>query len=216
MRLIVPWAGRKNIRFGDRGDNAGSGTGASTTAADAALAAATAAAAAASAPVIIPTVLVSASPSGVTVAPDPIVTPSVPVAVIPANPVGSTDPSLLYAAWQQSLVDLNNANVAAQDSADYASQAATNAASIETLLDQQNAAQLLGTIDSDISNELAQQHPEANPMLVGNIYVPADTTSFKAGLTAMSNQLTLELQAGTITQAQFNQAIGQLAAPPTS
>lgn len=211
MRLIVPWAGRKNLQFGDRGDNAGTGSAASDTAANAALVAATS-----PAPVIIPTQLVGGSISGVVVSPDPTVIPSVPVAVVPSNPVSSTDPTLLYAAWQQALVDASNSQDDAANAANYAAQAATWAGMIESALNQLNAAQLLGTIDSDVSNELAQQHPEANPIMVGNIYIPGDPTSFKAGITAMANQLTLELQAGTITQAQFNQAMAQLAAPPTS
>jgi len=43
--------------------------------------------------------------------------------------------------------------------------------------------------------------------------VPATQNAMTAGIKALANQITLDYQAGTITQTQFNQAIAKLSLP---
>jgi hypothetical protein len=91
----------------------------------------------------------------------------------------------------------------AQDAQKYANQA-------QQSLNVLKAQIQLGVITPDISAELNYRRPDIPVTNLGGYLVPADPVAIKAGIVAMANQLTLELQAGTINQAQYNQALSAL------
>lgn len=72
------------------------------------------------------------------------------------------------------------------------------------------AAQLLGAITAQESAYLAAQHPGVATQAVQGFQLPTSQKAIIAGSKAMANQLTLEAQAGNITQAQLAQAIAAL------
>ena len=98
----------------------------------------------------------------------------------------------------------------ASDAAASAAHAQASAASALQSLNLLKAAILLGSVSPDVSSELAYQTQHSNIHVIQGYSLPAEPAAYKAGIIALANQLTLELQAGTISQATFNQAIAQL------
>ena len=113
-----------------------------------------------------------------------------------------------YVAQTTPLV--NAAAAAAQAATDAATEAAASADAAAQSLATLKAQILLPTIDPDVSNELAYNLPHIPVHVLSSWVVPSDPAAISAGTKALVNQLTLEMQAGTITQAQLNSAIAQL------
>ena len=95
----------------------------------------------------------------------------------------------------------------AQASADAAVASESNA---NVAGNKQAAAQLLGALSPAVTNQLQTKNPSIPIMELNGFYVPQTVAGAVAGAKAAANQLTLELQAGNITQAQWNQAIATL------
>lgn len=105
---------------------------------------------------------------------------------------------------------VDQAQAAAQAATDAATQAAASADSAAKSLVALKARIQLGTINSDVANELSTIHSDIPIMRISNTVIPATQAAAVAGAKALANQLTLDYQAGNISKSQLDSALAQL------
>lgn len=105
---------------------------------------------------------------------------------------------------------VDQAQAAAQAATNAASQAAASADSAAKSLLALKARIQLGTINSDVANELSGIHYSVPVHQINNMIVPATQAAAVAGAKALANQLTLDYQAGNISKSQLDSALAQL------
>ena len=105
---------------------------------------------------------------------------------------------------------LDQANAALSADMAALAQAQAALAQAQAALAQAQAAQLLGAASAPVTDYLAAKHPEIPTMTAQGFQLPASQAAISAGSKALANQLTLEAQAGNITQDQLTQALAAL------
>ncbi len=130
---------------------------------------------------------------------------------------GTSASEIPVTAAQWSQVQTYATQIQAAASAAGASAAAADASSAAAALSQAKlAAQIrLGSLDANGSNALGLAHSGIPIFQLYNFSLPSTSTAATAGAKALANQLTLEYAAGTITQAQLNQALAALTTAAT-
>ena len=137
---------------------------------------------------------------------------------IPANLIPTASGPNSGPMWNGFPVAYTKAQVAqAESDSDgahyYAGLASASLAAANQAYFQILAAQRLGSLSASAAALLASQNPTIETQTINGYATPTSQKAITAGVQAAANQLTLELQAGNITQAQYNSAVAALTVP---